>query len=101
MHHKIVDDQPGKYSVQCLKEIKKHHEDWVLQSLSEYDPLQQKNSERYASYADEWISRVDLENWQAWTSHLLAPEPRIDQNRFTQLAAARDWLLSRVWPDSH
>jgi hypothetical protein len=101
VHHKVVDDQPGKYSVQYLKEIKKGHEGWVMQSLSEYDPLEQKNSERYASYVDEWISRVDLENWRAWTSYLLAPEPRIDQNRLTHLAATRDWLHSRVWPDSH
>ncbi len=101
VHHKVVDDQPGKYSVQYLKEIKKSHEDWVMQSLSDYDPLQQKNPERYASYVDEWISRVDLENWRAWTSHLLAPDPRIDQKRFTHLTATRDWLLSPVWPDSH
>jgi len=101
VHHKVVDDQPGKYSVEYLKEIKRLHEDWVTHSLSEYDRLQQKNSERYASYVDEWISRVDLDKWRAWTSYLLSPEPRIDQDRLTHLAGTRDWLLSRVWPDSH
>jgi len=32
-HHKLVDDQPGKYDITELRSIKSNHEQWVRQSL--------------------------------------------------------------------
>jgi len=32
-HHKLVDDQPGKYTVPTLKAVKSLHEQWVSESL--------------------------------------------------------------------
>lgn len=34
-HHKIIDDQPGEYSVERLREIRSDHIDWVNASLTQ------------------------------------------------------------------
>lgn len=34
VHHKLVDDQENAYTVECLTEIKRRHEEWVCTSLS-------------------------------------------------------------------
>lgn len=34
IHHKIIDDQPGEYTVEKLKEMKNLHERWVYNNLS-------------------------------------------------------------------
>jgi len=33
VHHKLVDDQPNTYTVQCLGEMKAVHEKWVRENL--------------------------------------------------------------------
>ena len=41
-HHKLVDDQPTKFSVEFLCSLKTVHENWVKQSL---EPLKQKGQQ--------------------------------------------------------
>src|SRR3989338_5216777 len=33
-HHKMIDDQPNTYTVKKLYEIKKQHENWIRESLT-------------------------------------------------------------------
>jgi hypothetical protein len=33
VHHKLVDDQPESYPVECLREMKTRHERWVRETL--------------------------------------------------------------------
>jgi len=70
-HHKIIDDQPKKYTVEFLYEIKKKHIEWVKQSLK-IDENKQKDLEIYASYIDKWNNLANTKNWRSWTSFILS-----------------------------
>jgi len=71
-HHKIVDDQPNKYTVEFLKQLKIEHENWVQESLRDYDQKQQREEEIYAHYMDEWVERTHLDEWKPWSSWILS-----------------------------
>ena len=99
IHHKQIDDQPSEFTVGKLHEIKAIHEQWVRQSLQEYDQQKQSDDEIYAEYIEEWERRAGLEHWKAWTSWILsAGQPRLYLERDTEIRNLRTWLLSRVWP---
>lgn len=99
VHHKVIDDQPGYYTVESLNEIKKNHEKWVSESLEEYDAVRQRDDEIYATYAEKWIELAHLENWQAWSSFVLGSgQPRLRVDVADSFDALRNWLLSRIWP---
>jgi len=100
VHHKLVDDQTTTYTVENLQSMKAEHEAWVRSKLSGFDPKKQLEDERWAGYIVEWQTRCDLDNWLAETSHLFAPIPEIRTEFLGQLDQLRDWLLSRVWPES-
>ncbi|PFY80043.1 hypothetical protein [Bacillus toyonensis] len=100
IHHKIIDDQEQLYTVEKLKEIKKDHEEWVRNSLS-IDEYKMKNELIYSSYIDEWVQRTDLDNWNAWTSWLLSSgQPTIGKKRLEELEELKDWLFSRIMPNT-
>ncbi|MGW8449372.1 HNH endonuclease, partial [Bacillus wiedmannii] len=71
VHHKLIDDQEHTYTVDILKEFKNNHEAWVSESLK-IDDFKFKDDLIYSSYIDKWVERVDLDNWQSWTSRLLS-----------------------------
>jgi hypothetical protein len=98
VHHKIVDDQPKRYTVDWLKKSKKEHEEWVRTTLN-LDMQKQRDDEVYASYVEEWGLRCDLDNWTAWTSGLVSHgQPSVLAARLQRLIDLRDWLFKRVWP---
>ena len=102
VHHKLVDDQTGKYTVEHLQQIKTSHEQWVRESLDVYDPVKQRDDEQYATLVDEFCKRVTLDHWQGWTSFLLSHgHPRISREIHEKLDDSRDWFLSRVWPSRY
>ena len=48
----------------------------------------------YSSYIDEWVKRVDLDNWNAWTSGLLGSgQPQLGTQKFEELKELKVWLL--------
>lgn len=98
IHHKLIDDQPNTYSVDRLLEIKISHEQFVKTSFGTDAENHQKEYELVADYIDIWSSRCGLEEWNAWTSWLLSPQPSIDASRFDLLKMLPEWLLSRIWP---
>ena len=99
VHHKMVDDQIGEYTVERLHEIKQNHEAWVRESLQDYDPIKQREDEQYATLVENFCDRVSMDNWKGWTSYLLGHgHPRIYRDTHQKLEDSRDWLLSRVWP---
>lgn len=98
VHHKLIDDQPLKYTVSKLQEIKQDHIDWVNKNLSP-DIDKQKDEEKYALYVDKWIQLADINNWKAWTSGIFAGgQPSISKNKLDKLKELNVYLLSRVWP---
>ncbi|MHB8137851.1 MAG: hypothetical protein ACYDGO_05620, partial [Smithellaceae bacterium] len=99
VHHKVIDDQPGYYTVESLNNIKKDHEKWVRESLDKYDAPKQRDDEIYATYAEQWVELAHIETWQAWSSFVLGSgQPRLRVDVSESFDALRDWLLSRIWP---
>ena len=100
VHHKLIDDQSGYYTVDRLHTIKLEHESFVQSLLNRKSPLQLRNEENVAGYVDEWALRSDLDDWSAWTSYLLGGDPSILVERFEALRNLSPWLLSRIWPEN-
>lgn len=103
VHHKVVDDQPGQYTVEHLHQMKKDHENWVKDSLGGFDPAKQRDDEHYADLIQEFCDRVDINNWKNWSSWVLGGGgyPQIRTDIHAQLDGMREWLLSRVWPQRY
>jgi hypothetical protein len=95
IHHKMIDDHPNTYSVNWLQEHKKAHENWVKQNLR--GDQKQKEDEIYASYIDEFLRLSVMENYELWTSWLLAPSPRMDTVYYDSLRKLLLYIQSRVW----
>ena len=99
LHHKVIDDQPGEYTLDKLKGIKSEHVSWVKQQLTTFDSRQQRDDEIYATYIEQFEAYIDVENWNAWTSYLLSNgQPSIWKAQKEKLETLRLWLLNRVWP---
>lgn len=99
VHHKVIDDQPGEYTVDKLHQLKTNHESWVKESLNLFDPKKQRDDEYYAALIEEFCSLIDIDNWRNWTSFLLGSGyPRLYIEIDTKLDQTRDWILSRIWP---
>lgn len=101
IHHKVIDDQEQFYSIEKLKEIKKDHEEWVNRALS-IDEKKMKDDLIYSAYIDEWVKKVDLDNWNAWTSWLLGSgQPQISKKKFEELDELKDWIFTRIMPGTY
>ena len=101
VHHKVIDDQPEKYTVEVLHQIKNDHIEWVNSNLSPYID-KQKDEEAYAAYVDKLSELADMPNWENWTSHLFNFHyQRISVSQYENLVALNKYILSRVWPKRH
>lgn len=98
VHHKLIDDQPFKFTVDVLHQMKAEHLEWVAKNLNP-DVDKQKDDEIYATYIDKWIELADINNWQGWTSFVFGSgEPRMSVKQFNNLKELNEYILSRVWP---
>lgn len=96
-HHKLIDDQEDKYTIEILKEYKTVHEKWVKQNLSQ-DLVKQREDEVYASYVDKFIELAEIDIWKAWTSHIFGGgHPTIYKSTLEKLRKLIEFILSRVW----
>lgn len=101
IHHKQIDDQFNAYPVSKLEELKAQHEDWVRTQLG-FDPRKQKEDELLTGYVEEWVHRLNLDDWQAWASGIMCHGlPSLDHDRKIALEDIRQWLLSRIWPSRY
>ena len=97
-HHTLIDEQPNTYTVAYLQDLKAAHEKWVRASLQDFDPLKQRDDERYAGYIEEWVKLVYLDDWRGWLSWLyFGDQPRIAKRHFDDLTQLCFWLASRMW----
>lgn len=97
-HHKVVDDQPVKYSVEMLTQMKRAHIEW-FNGNSEQDKDKLKDDEIYAMYIDDWIGLAAVNSWEAWSSWVLgAGQPSMSIETYENLKKLNDYILSRVWP---
>ncbi|MFV2045351.1 MAG: hypothetical protein ACC700_19225, partial [Anaerolineales bacterium] len=100
-HHREVDINLDKYTIDELLRIKAGHEEWVRESLAVYDQERQTDDEQASAYVDEWLDQADILNWSSWASSLLVPQPRMTAERDKKLFGLRKWLQSRIWPDRY
>jgi len=100
IHHKLIDDQPGKYTDEYLHKLKTDHEKWVNESLEQFDPEKQRDDEYYASLVEEFCELIDIDNWRNWTSWVLGGGgwPQLSKEMDLKLDQLKDWILSRIWP---
>jgi len=99
LHHKLIDDQPGEYTVEKLCAIKSEHEQWVKEKLDTYDDRRQKDDELYAAYVEQFESFLDIINWDCWTCRVCAGgQPTISKCQRERFEEMRNWLLNRIWP---
>lgn len=99
VHHKIIDDQPRKYTVDILQRIKAAHERWIKESLEGYDAARQRDDEIYATYAEKWAELAGIDDWKAWSSHVLdSGHPCLWLDVDKKLDELKEWLFSRIWP---
>ncbi|HUW95123.1 MAG TPA: HNH endonuclease signature motif containing protein [Anaerolineae bacterium] len=99
VHHKLVDDQPLRYTAEVLKDMKALHERWVSENLPGFDAGKQRDDELYAEYVDHWVESAGVDHWREWASGVLAGgQPSIAAARYRELQDLRLWLFSRVWP---
>lgn len=99
-HHKIIDDQPGLYTVEKLVGIKKIHEKWISESLT-IDKEKDRDDLIYAGYIDTIASILDFENWTAWTSGIFVGEQSIVHSRLKELEGLLSFVVTRFWPNRY
>ncbi|MCY0948729.1 hypothetical protein [Streptomyces sp. H27-S2] len=98
----MIDAAGGRYfSVDVLREMKREHEAAVDRNMERSLGGGEEAAERTSRFIGEWSRRVDLDEWDAWTSSLLVPSPVIDRDRFDRYSATVIWLSNRAWPTSH
>jgi hypothetical protein len=97
VHHKQVDDQVGKFTVDQLLALKHSHENWVQHQLG-FDAQKLRDDELYADYIEHRANEMRLDDWRNWTSFSLGGQPSLSIEMKMALDQIRPWLLSRVWP---
>lgn len=99
-HHTFIDKEEGvHYSKELLHEMKDAHEALVRagQAKTEHGITRQNMS----NLANQWATRVGLDDWYDWTSWLLGVQPLVNADRFRSLRSAGEWLVARLWPRSY
>jgi hypothetical protein len=82
VHHKLIDDQPNAYDVQCLKKIKTQHEAWVRESLNSRNHIKSSGELSFAY-------RVSLN--EEILDDNLSSELGKDYRKLRELLAENNW----------
>ncbi|MFH1974490.1 MAG: HNH endonuclease [Pseudomonadota bacterium] len=66
-HHKIIDDDPKAYPIECLHQIKAEHELWVQDKLGTiYDSHKEAADFVYTNLIDSLVIYLNLDEWSKW-----------------------------------
>lgn len=96
-HHKIIDDNHRKYTVNTLKKIKKNHEDWVCENLN-INKEKQKIELEYANIVDKWSELGMVYKWKSWSSYLLSSgNLSIKISNYNKLQKLQEYIFTRHW----
>lgn len=99
-HHKLIDDNPELYTVEKLKEMKKNHENYIL-NLKKRSSLNNDNIiENVLFLIEKWCKLVNIDNWEGWTSFMLSNgHPRIHVKQLDNLHEANKLICGMILPD--
>lgn len=97
-HHREIDEQPGKWTVECLQQVKAEHEAWVG-STPNFDADKVRDDIIYAGYVDHWEKLCNLNRWTGWSSWVLSfGQPSLEKCVYDDLVKMIAWTQKRVWP---
>lgn len=98
----MIDAAGGRYfPVEVLLDMKKEHEAAVDRSMERSTRGNEEAVERFSRFISELSRRVDLDEWDGWTSSLLEPSPVMNRDRFERYSETVIWLSNRTWPTVH
>ena len=98
VHHKLIDDQKNKYTIDILNQYKREHENWISENLS-LDKIKERDDIVYAGYMDTIIELADVNSWKGWTSYVFGGgSPTMNNKTIKKLRELIEFILSRVWP---
>lgn len=98
-HHKIIDDQPTKYTIQELHRIKQEHEAWWRDASGKFDKDKQQDEEVYAHIIETWARLSHLDNWEDFTFGFLSGDAPVLWKQYRdELDRLHDWLFTRIYP---
>jgi hypothetical protein len=100
-HRHLVDDTPGRFTVDVLNAAKASHEQFIADDLDPNAKRAQTNRETIAGYVDHWVDACDLDHWSDWTASLFTSESLIAKDRLDALDGLPRWMLARIWPEGH
>ena len=100
IHHKIIDSEIDKYTVDLLKQIKNKHEELNIKN-STIDIVKQEEEEVYSEYIDRIMYLTNVEKWYEWTSSLLGYSSGLSIDNYKSLTEIHKYINSRVWFNRH
>ncbi len=98
-HHQLIDEDPGKFTIDALTAIKASHEQFIAAALDPAAKRVEANRETIAGYVDHWVDACALDHWREWTASLFTSESFIAKDRLDALEGLPRWMLARIWPD--
>lgn len=100
-HHKIIDDQTDKYSIDELHRIKNEHIIWVRQTLG-LDEAKQLDDETYMGIAQKLSDLAGFDDWDNFTYLVIAGDsPTVKSHRLEQLESLHQSLFKQIYPDRY
>ncbi|MGE4546123.1 MAG: HNH endonuclease signature motif containing protein [Pedobacter sp.] len=99
-HHTEIDSNEPDWPVERIHQVKSEHELWVTETLSEtIDHFKLAQQTTLASLVDAAVELCDFENWQAWTSRALSPDPKWEESRPDRIFEFRQKIIAAIWYD--
>lgn len=96
LHHKQVDDDPDRFTIDAMRAMKTEHEARIARLRAAAASVDRQT---VTAHVTEWARRADLDGWETWSSWLLTPTPRISAERREALWDLVRWMRSRLWPE--
>jgi hypothetical protein len=98
-HHTEIDKNEADWPVEKLHLTKSKHELWVRETLGDAtDTKLLAKQIAVTSTIDSAVELCRLEEWKAWTSHALAPDPHWKSDLPDMIFEFRQKVAAAIWP---
>ena len=100
-HHTTIDKAPGDYPIERLHIMKREHELWVEQQLSDKEARDEVADEIYATLIDTCVEYGDLANWNYWTGWATSSSAKWRADGADRAYALGMKVMGAAWPRRH
>jgi hypothetical protein len=98
-HHTEVDKNEVDWPVERLHLAKSRHELWVRETLGDSsDTKALAKQVAVSSIIDLAVKLCRLDEWKAWTSHALSPDPHWEKDLPDSIFEFRQRVAAAIWP---